>query len=247
MSDEPDITTAPTTATSQEYTGEQECFRLFDLPPELVLRVLEFAVVISTKAKPLLIDSYWGFSWTPCLSAEQPAITRSCRLLREEGLKLFYTRNIFLGASSDEGASTFWRWAKCLGQQNLQRIDRLYVEWVGGSGEEFCQYQGGKLLDLEEGEMTARELFEEVVYLDSRNYNFKGPKPCFLQPDHGKIVLDVAWDHPRYRISFKDQDNDGSQLLVGGLDLITDHDIFRDGDAGDFWTAEERDRTHIES
>ncbi|GIZ37432.1 hypothetical protein CKM354_000087800 [Cercospora kikuchii] len=248
MSDEPDIATAPTTVTSQEHAGEQECFRLFDLPTELIIRVLEFAVVISTKAKPLLIECYLKESWpTACneLSAKQPAITRTCRLFREEGLKLFYTQNIFLGASSDDDAPALWSWAETIGQKNLQRIQQLYVAWVGGYGETFCQYQGGKLFnahdDDDESEVCACQLLEEVVYLDSRNYKFKGPSSCFLQLDYGKIVLDVAWDHPRYRISFGHQHNHGSQLLVGCPSLIADHDIFKDGHARDFWVVEEND------
>lgn len=244
MPDEPDIANASTTTASQEHAGEQECFRLFDLPPELVIRALEFAVVISTKANPLLVERHSEEPWArSCdeFSAKQPAIMRTCRLLRAEGLKLFYARNVFLGTSSYHNAPALWSWADAIGQESLQRISRLYVSWVCGRGGQICEYKGGKLLEVCDGsETSAWGLLEEVEYLAEERYNLKGPTPAFVQLDYGKVVLDMTYDHPRYRLSFKEQDDNGPQILIS-VEFAQDHSIFRNKDAVDFWTAEKED------
>lgn len=69
---------------------QQQSFRLLDLPPELLLRILSLSVVQPT---PICIHSPAAQSWQP------PPITRANALLRQEGLKLFYARNVFHGVN----------------------------------------------------------------------------------------------------------------------------------------------------
>lgn len=66
-------------------------FRLFDLPPELWLRICAMAVI---QAKPLQIgkEAYLRDSMA---IVKQPAITRTCRLIRDETLPIFYSSNTF--------------------------------------------------------------------------------------------------------------------------------------------------------
>lgn len=96
-------------------------FRLLDLPPELLLQILALVVVRpepicihtappnqpnSTKA-PLRSDDNDTTSPPPPQQAyprilqplRQPPITLANRLLRAEGLKLFYRRNVFHGVN----------------------------------------------------------------------------------------------------------------------------------------------------
>lgn len=66
-------------------------FRLLDLPPELWTRVCEFAVTkhdkirVGKEPKPADQEAV----------TRQPAITRTCRVLRIEALPMFYALNTF--------------------------------------------------------------------------------------------------------------------------------------------------------
>ncbi|EME88775.1 uncharacterized protein MYCFIDRAFT_170351 [Pseudocercospora fijiensis CIRAD86] len=104
---------------------KQEHFRLLDLPPELVVRIVEYAVITSSKECPL--------EFKPD-SAVQPAITRACRLLRAEGVKLFYGSNYFVLNASDSETEVFWQWYACIGRQQAVKIDSLFVRVVDSSG-----------------------------------------------------------------------------------------------------------------
>lgn len=71
---------------------ERRCpFRLFDLPPELWLRICEFAV---TSTKPIQVGREPRTKDQVAI-VRQPAITRACRLLRSEALPLYYSHNSF--------------------------------------------------------------------------------------------------------------------------------------------------------
>ena len=77
---------------------------IFDLPLEIVLEILERSVVNSTKFDPIDLDAAFlhkgpkssrrRVSHTQRLL--QPPVTETCRFLRTEGLKIFYSRNVFL-------------------------------------------------------------------------------------------------------------------------------------------------------
>jgi hypothetical protein len=67
-------------------------FRLLDLPDELILHVLEYEVVISSKDRPInvgytsdLIFSGTEVELTDLNIAPLPAITQTCKSLRKEG------------------------------------------------------------------------------------------------------------------------------------------------------------------
>lgn len=66
-------------------------FRLFDLPPELWLRICELAVI---KATPIQCGRESRLRDSAAI-VRQPAIIRTCRLLRREGLPIFYAANDF--------------------------------------------------------------------------------------------------------------------------------------------------------
>ena len=102
-------------------------FRLLDLPVELVVRVLEHAVIIGSEDRPINInDAFRHRRKTAAQSAQgsnyrrgtgllmQPALTRTCRLLRVEGLKIFYSQNVFFTDSSSGDFQPLGRWLQCL-------------------------------------------------------------------------------------------------------------------------------------
>jgi len=68
-------------------------FRLLDLPPELWLRICELAVV-KDHSKVIRVD-YYTTKKSSAAIVQQPAITRTCRLLRQEALPLYYKLNTF--------------------------------------------------------------------------------------------------------------------------------------------------------
>ena len=97
-----------------------EPFRLPDLPIEITLRILEFTVVCSSKSNPIDIEvairrsfhSDWDSIWPNLKEGadrlSQPAVTRTCRLLRNEGLRIFYSQNCFLHHAIYRSSLSFW-------------------------------------------------------------------------------------------------------------------------------------------
>ncbi|PPJ60614.1 hypothetical protein CBER1_03657 [Cercospora berteroae] len=134
-----DATTEP-----QIDANEEKPFRLLDLPDELVVRIVEYAVVTSSRKHPTKIRAihvdephfWWAY---PKLQVRidpdeskdllQPPITRVCHSLRAEGLKAFYDQNHFLVKASTRGADALCRWVDPLGENRIKGITNLFVEW----------------------------------------------------------------------------------------------------------------------
>ncbi|WPA98693.1 uncharacterized protein RHO25_003306 [Cercospora beticola] len=97
---------------------EEPTFRLLDLPPELQLRIFEYAVTmdepisINRRAWPRLIgrpltieerdhlhplDLALGFNSEERAARVQPAITRVSRAIRADVIKIYYKNNTFDG------------------------------------------------------------------------------------------------------------------------------------------------------
>lgn len=64
----------------------------------------------------------------------QPAITRTCRLLRHEGLKKFYSSNYFLAKSNLEDRDAMIRWLRCLHKSEWSQYLTLQVMWMDDVG-----------------------------------------------------------------------------------------------------------------
>ena len=94
------------TVTSKALTVPQ-VLHLLDLPPELILHILALAVV---HPEPICIHDTDCRMPIFCLLQllRQPSITRVNRILREEGLKLFYRRNTFHGVNWSEPLPSDW-------------------------------------------------------------------------------------------------------------------------------------------
>ncbi|EMC97583.1 hypothetical protein BAUCODRAFT_147644 [Baudoinia panamericana UAMH 10762] len=95
-----DLFTCHTALPFQDYPSEFEdvfantassTFDLFHLPPELWLRICHFAVLAPG---PINLSSH-DTSTENALVVQQPAVTRTCRLLRKEALPMFYRLNKF--------------------------------------------------------------------------------------------------------------------------------------------------------
>jgi hypothetical protein len=105
---------------NEVYARERFTFRLLDLPPELVCRILQFTVI-----KPKTIDA----TLAPGLKSQeiilqQPAITRTCRYLRRESLRAFYRDNDFEAYHWSKHACVR-QWLVAIGADNLRAMGRL--------------------------------------------------------------------------------------------------------------------------
>lgn len=101
-------------------------FRLFDLPPELWLRVCEFAVL---KPSPIRVGREPNLKDQVAVT-QQPAITRTCRLLRHEALPVFYALNTF-EMLHHFGVPCPRKWIEAIGCAHRKRMKSVLM----------CKYQ----------------------------------------------------------------------------------------------------------
>ena len=100
-------------------------FRLLDLPPELWIRICEFAVM-----KPYEIDTTRAKKPKHQMQVvRQPAISFTCRLLRQEALPLFYKSNNFI-AYHWAGVACIRKWLLTIGHANLRNLGTLTFHCV---------------------------------------------------------------------------------------------------------------------
>jgi hypothetical protein len=103
---------------NQKFNTEHELptkpFRLLHLPPEIWLQICHHAVV---QTNPIVITASPTSSGQE-LIVQQPALTRTCRLLRSELLPFFYHHNNFEAYHLD-GVTCPRKWFAALGRANL--------------------------------------------------------------------------------------------------------------------------------
>lgn len=97
-------------------------FRMLDLPPELWSRIGGFAV---TDDEALQLRQYRPDE-ANCAAVRQPDLTRTCRIVRKEALKLFYRNNRFIVIAVNRYAN--WTlWLSAIGPENRRYLQHLYV------------------------------------------------------------------------------------------------------------------------
>ena len=102
------------------YARQRFTFPLLDLPPELVCRILQLAVI-----RPKTIDA----TLAPSIKSQerilqQPATTRTCRYLRRESLRAFYRDNDFEAFHWSKHACVR-QWLVAVGTDNLRAMEKL--------------------------------------------------------------------------------------------------------------------------
>lgn len=239
--------TATNPPAPQRTTSKKVLFRLMDLPPELMLRVIRHAVVISSQEKPLRITNDDPEAIVP------PAITRACRLFRTEGVPLFYSNNIFLGGSDHRGADSLWQWLEVLGAKNRQRLGGLYVEWLDGEGADQVRFKDRQLYlhgFLHEHPVTLENFLQELLFHGDRVGN--SIKQVYYRTHCGKVVLDLAQPNSasRYQLSLrrglaKSAEWTSAMPYFDILDQYDREELLEDlhrskaANSTDFWVAEE--------
>ena len=102
------------------YARERFRFPLLDLPAELLIRICELAVARKTTIDATLAPK----ARNQAEILQQPAITRTCRLLRRESLRAFYRDNNFEAFHWARHAC-IRGWLIALGPENLTAMGTL--------------------------------------------------------------------------------------------------------------------------
>ncbi|WPA98981.1 uncharacterized protein RHO25_003594 [Cercospora beticola] len=103
---------------------EDKPFPLFELPVELVLRILRFAILGSSGRKTLRAVPRRRRSAT---DATPPPVTRTCRLLRREGLAIFYKECTFYCVGRVLDLHALCEWLKDIGPKHCSLISSIPV------------------------------------------------------------------------------------------------------------------------
>ncbi len=105
---------------SPSYIRSLFTFRLLDLPPELMVRICQLAVV-----QPKTIDPTRArMAKHQAQILRQPAISRTCHLLRKESLLAFYCENTF-EVFHWEKKACIRHWLTAIGVGNLRAMRSL--------------------------------------------------------------------------------------------------------------------------
>ena len=95
----------------------------FKLPPELRNRIYEFALLQRT---PIVIICQQACGQHSRRHAMQPALSRTCRLLRKETLPIFYGQHTFLIAFYPH-APAAEAWLSAIGLENLGLLRNVLI------------------------------------------------------------------------------------------------------------------------
>lgn len=204
-------------------------FRLLDLPAELVLRVLDFAVVRSTKNNPLrisfsnstskdtAIDLYNG-SDLEHRNLKLPAITRTCRLLRKEGLQKFLGSNTFYAHTSYSGTTALMGWVTmvCTPKTYLGRT--IVTIW-------WCRPARSRLSE------ARKEFANEMRFL----LNYSAPVKAYVLTQNSKVLIEATDDRQHYFVFFGTAE-DRRASAPECVELSELQAMIRSGDGDDWYT-----------
>ncbi|KAK4956752.1 hypothetical protein LTR10_006280 [Elasticomyces elasticus] len=115
----------------EKEKSKQARFRLLDLPPELQLRIYEFAIC-SDEPIDITIGQR---TKQACISPRaQPALARTCRSIRVDALKFYYSRNIFeanycqeVARYDQQSTAVTIAWLHSIGASNRGLISSLQL------------------------------------------------------------------------------------------------------------------------
>jgi len=164
-------------------------FRLLDLPNELLLPILDMAVTVSCKGNPIRIHYAVRSKKSNVASPAgeikyrkgahmlmQPAITRVCRLLRNEGLPMFYKQNTFYSWHNRYSFRAVRRWLDDIGQVHASNMMQLFIDRSRSSTDDSTECTC----------MLAEVLHDLRAALNGMTYNL------VMRVRSGKIVLDCV-------------------------------------------------------
>ncbi|KAK4619619.1 hypothetical protein CLAFUW4_11339 [Fulvia fulva] len=188
---------------SRGATSGTKPFRLLDLSPELVLRVLDFAVIRSTKNNPLHIyldgkepesavaDLYRETSYDSHVLVI-PEVTRTCRMLRTEGWKKFTQGNTFKIETTISGFAHLLMWGANIDRQALGTRPIL-MYWARDESSTTSTLQWGDWMN-------------EVNYFIDE-FLLSSDLKCSILTCNGKILLETRASCECYFLCFNQGNN----------------------------------------
>ncbi|CAK1360283.1 hypothetical protein CB0940_06354 [Cercospora beticola] len=214
-----------------------EHFPLLELPDELVLRVLYFAVVTSCKDNPIPICEYHDEAsrdWvTP---ATTPAITKTCHLLRKEGLKMYYKHNVFYMEGCFDGMFDFHEWVMTIRPASRAPVGQIWVRWIQGYKPEWRVW--AKWVK----ELNSHSRFKEIV---------RPGAPCIPREKilvlfrKGKLVMGSGRMDGCYQLNVGEAEgslSDGWVSSAQMLEKCRKEPLWQPSDGGeDFWVCDEEE------
>ncbi|CAK4033259.1 Hypothetical predicted protein [Lecanosticta acicola] len=115
------------------FPGAERAFALLNLPAELRNRIYEYAVISSDR---LLVPSTCKHDDRP--TAQQPALTKVNRQVREETIKTFYAENVFVYHIHRCDFEYMFEWMTAIGLENRSSVRKLQLvikdRWTCGVG-----------------------------------------------------------------------------------------------------------------
>ncbi|KAK5677487.1 hypothetical protein LTS10_010059 [Elasticomyces elasticus] len=110
----------------QGTATDDELFPLFDLPPEIWIRIVRLAV---TKSRPINLIEPLGPQTAEEFqhAAAQPAITRVCWSVRTESLRTFYA-NAFVYTDECTDAKQLYSWLEKIMVERRHELPALIIE-----------------------------------------------------------------------------------------------------------------------
>lgn len=109
---------------------QRKGFVFLNLPPELWTWICEMVVL---ETKPIRCFSKLGWKVNEA-TVKQPGISRTCHLLRNHTLGMFYEQNTFMVYSQMAMPHQVACWLSAIGEGNRARLRRLYL-WNGDISE----------------------------------------------------------------------------------------------------------------
>ncbi|KAF7188661.1 hypothetical protein HII31_09913 [Pseudocercospora fuligena] len=190
-------------ATSAEATdngsdGQEKPFRLLDLPPELWIKIGQMAVDDATEPNKCLarekesaedVSGAWPLDSETTVGESQrvlqPAITKTCRILRRELLPYHYENNVTLVLIE---CLQYWerekinKWLAAIGTESRKKIRCAYLMIRQGSKHRLCVEDTGEVREFFFGNQMAVEIGPPVAipetpkdFQDYYYYHLGGP------------------------------------------------------------------------
>ncbi|KAK5137466.1 hypothetical protein LTR08_008444 [Meristemomyces frigidus] len=126
-----DATTAKDMSVGSTMSDLLDRCQLLELPVELQDQIFELAVI---ERDPIIINSAEyraakGWKKQHVTNRCQPALSRTCTMIRKQALKIFYSHNLFLANyDTDGGRKIILEWLRMIGPENRKNLAsfRLY-------------------------------------------------------------------------------------------------------------------------
>ncbi len=197
-----------------------EPFRLLDLPPEI-------RDMITTRVVTKQPRKDWPPKQVPVPRRCEPALSMTCRQMRNESIGIFYRRTSFNVCLDDFDFKPLFTWLRDIGMVNSNAIERLFID-LYGDGWTNARY----FLEAKEEMLTSTE----VIFMGD-NYHMDHAWSRAIDMGTGLRTAGLSWDQIETAFGHCTVIMDVSGFLDGGwpddASLRSDIDSDTDSDVSD--------------